>query len=69
MPQNICRIAIFYDGTYFSKVYDYYMYHHERKARISITGLHEFIRHKVWEAESIEKTAAKLWTHPTFAVV
>lgn len=50
-----CRIAVFYDGTYFSKVSNYYLYQHERKARISINGLHDFILEEVAKEEAIEK--------------
>ncbi len=45
------RIGVFYDGNYFLHVSNYYNYVHERKTRISIAGLHEFIRHKVAEME------------------
>jgi cold shock CspA family protein/uncharacterized LabA/DUF88 family protein len=44
---NILRIGIFYDGYYFYKVSNYYKYEHEKKARISISGLHEFVRNEV----------------------
>ncbi len=44
---NLIRIGIFYDGYYFYKVSNYYKYEHERKARISIGGLHKFIRKEV----------------------
>ena len=44
---EVLRIGIFYDGYYFYKISNYYKYEHERKARISISGLHEFIRNEV----------------------
>jgi cold shock CspA family protein/uncharacterized LabA/DUF88 family protein len=44
---NVLRIGIFYDGYYFYKISNYYKYEHERKSRISISGLHEFIRNEV----------------------
>jgi cold shock CspA family protein/uncharacterized LabA/DUF88 family protein len=44
---DILRIGIFYDGYYFYKVSNYYKYEHEKKARISISGLHDFIRSEV----------------------
>ncbi|MDR2434158.1 MAG: NYN domain-containing protein [Treponema sp.] len=44
---DILRIGIFYDGYYFYKVSNYYKYEHEKKSRISISGLHEFIRGEV----------------------
>ncbi|MCL2213587.1 MAG: NYN domain-containing protein [Treponema sp.] len=52
-PLDILRIGIFYDGYYFYKVSNYYKYEHERKSRISISGLHDFIRS---EAASLTKT-------------
>jgi uncharacterized LabA/DUF88 family protein/cold shock CspA family protein len=45
--QDIIRIGIFYDGYYFYKVSNYYKYEHKRKARISISGLHDFIRNEI----------------------
>ena len=44
---DVLRIGIFYDGYYFYKISNYYKYEHERKSRISISGLHEFIRSEV----------------------
>jgi uncharacterized LabA/DUF88 family protein/cold shock CspA family protein len=44
---DILRIGIFYDGYYFYKVSNYYKYEHDRKSRISISGLHDFIRSEV----------------------
>lgn len=51
---KLSRIAVFYDGNYFFQVSNYYAYGHEKKRRISISGLHNFIRHKVAEFESSE---------------
>jgi len=44
---NVLRIGIFYDGYYFYKISNYYKYEHEKKARISISGLHDFIRSEI----------------------
>jgi cold shock CspA family protein/uncharacterized LabA/DUF88 family protein len=44
---DVLRIGIFYDGYYFYKVSNYYKYEHTRKSRISINGLHEFIRNEI----------------------
>jgi len=49
--KKLTRIGVFYDGNYFLHVSNYYAYHHERRGRISIAGLHDFIRHKVAEEE------------------
>ena len=48
---SLTKIAVFYDGNYFYHVSNYYNYVHERKSRISIKGLHDFVRHKVAELE------------------
>lgn len=49
--KQLTRIGVFYDGGYFSHVSNYYRYDHERAARISIHGLHEFIRDEVSRQE------------------
>lgn len=54
MKDALTRIGIFYDGNFFHIVSNYYAYHHERRARISISGLHELIRARVAREEHIE---------------
>jgi uncharacterized LabA/DUF88 family protein/cold shock CspA family protein len=51
---RIVRIGIFYDGQYFFTVSNYYKYEHQRKSRISIAGLHDYIRKEVAELLKIE---------------
>jgi cold shock CspA family protein len=54
-PQSrLTRIGVFYDGNFFFHVSNYYHYNHERKARISVGGLHEFIRYQVGESEGCD---------------
>jgi cold shock CspA family protein len=53
MDQKLIRIGVFYDGNFFLHVSNYYLYHHERSSRISIDGLHTFIKHKVAESEGV----------------
>ncbi len=48
---KLTRIGVFYDGSYFLHVSNYYAYHHDRRSRISVEGLHDFIRQKVAEEE------------------
>lgn len=48
---GLTRIGVFYDGNYFFHVSNYYNYGHQRKSRLSIAGLHEYIRRVVGEAE------------------
>lgn len=54
MENKLCRIAVFYDGTYFFKVSNYYLYQHERRARLSFKGLHEFIVAEVAKSEGMD---------------
>lgn len=42
--KRLTRVGVFYDGNYFLHVSNYYAYHHERRSRLSISGLHDFIR-------------------------
>lgn len=51
---KLTRIGIFYDGNYLFHVSNYYQYHHERRARISISGLHRFVRQQVAECEGTD---------------
>ena len=51
---KLTRIGVFYDGSYFSHVSNYYCYDHQRKARISISGLHDFIRDEVAKNEQAD---------------
>lgn len=44
---NVLSVGVFYDGNYLSHVSNYYTYHHARKSRLSVSGLHEFIRQEV----------------------
>jgi cold shock CspA family protein len=48
---KLTRVGVFYDGNFFFHVSNYYHYYHDRKARISVAGFHEFIRHQVADSE------------------
>lgn len=48
--ENLIRIGVFYDGNYFSGVSNYYNYQHSLRRRISIRGLHHFIKEQVAQA-------------------
>ncbi|AYA37518.1 NYN domain-containing protein [Hymenobacter oligotrophus] len=61
----LIRIGVFYDGNYFLKISDYYYFQHDRKARISLEGLHDFIRHQVAEDEDADVRLCQI-TEPHF---
>lgn len=48
------KIGVFYDGNYFLHVSNYYNYDHPRRRRLSISGLHDFIRHQVAQEEGVD---------------
>ncbi len=58
--QGLIRIGVFYDGNYFLHVSNYYNYVHIRKSRISIQGLHEFVRWQVSQAENVETSYCQI---------
>lgn len=53
---NLLRIGVFYDGQYFYHVSNYYKHEHKIKQRISIEGLHRFIRSHVAELCTSDKS-------------
>lgn len=54
MRDSVTRIGIFYDGNFFNVVSNYYAYRHTRKSRLSIRGLHEFVRKRVAHEEQVD---------------
>lgn len=54
VSSRVLRIGVFYDGGFFHHISNYYRYSHARKQRISVPGLHEFIRAKAAELEGID---------------
>lgn len=57
---GLTRIGVFYDGNYFLHVSNYYNYSHERRSRISISGLHAFIRRQVAEEEGVQERLCQI---------
>jgi uncharacterized LabA/DUF88 family protein/cold shock CspA family protein len=51
---KLTRIGVFYDGNYFLHVSNYYAFNHARNSRISLRGLHEFIRAQVGLKEATD---------------
>lgn len=57
---RLLRIGIFYDGNYFYHVSNYYCYAHPRRARLSIPGLHEFVKKMISEKEGIPEKLCQI---------
>jgi uncharacterized LabA/DUF88 family protein len=51
---GVVRIALFYDGTFFAKISNYYKFQHSRKSHLTFTGFHEYVRQKVAEKEQVD---------------
>lgn len=52
---RLISIGIFYDGSYFFKVSNFYKFGHSRNARLSLDGIHNFVVAKVAELEDVEE--------------
>ena len=57
---QLTKIGVFYDGNYFLHVSNYYNYVHPKRARLSIAGLHQFIRQQVAAEEGADVRHCKL---------
>ena len=51
---------MYYDGYYFYKVSNYYKFDHPRQARISVSGLHNFVRSEVSTRLNIDIDLCKI---------
>src|SRR5579864_1845176 len=51
---QLIRIGIFYDGNWFSHASNYYAYYHNIRSRISVAGLHGFIKDYVAKKENTD---------------
>ena len=60
IDQKLLRLGVFYDGGFFSHVSDYYKYVHPRRKRISVPGLHEFIRQHAAMLEGVDPKYAQI---------
>ena len=59
-PCGSCRIGVFYDGNFLLHASNYYNYIHPVKRRLSLGGLHNFIRNRVAEEEGIEPSKCQI---------
>lgn len=57
---NLTRIGVFYDGNYFTHVSNYYNYVHNRKSRLSLSGIHRYITERLAILEENEAERCKI---------
>jgi uncharacterized LabA/DUF88 family protein/cold shock CspA family protein len=57
---NFIKIGVFYDGNYFLQCSNFYAFGHPRRKRLSVAGIHDFIRHQVAEMESLDVRSCKI---------
>lgn len=55
-----CRIGVFYDGNFLLHASNYYNYIHPERRRLSLNGLHRFIRHRVAEEAGCETVKCQI---------
>jgi uncharacterized LabA/DUF88 family protein len=62
MPNSkqLSRIALFLDGNYFYNVSNFYKFQHQRGKRLSIVGLHNFVRAEVSDRMNVEQSACQI---------
>jgi uncharacterized LabA/DUF88 family protein/cold shock CspA family protein len=60
MASDLIRIGVFYDGNYFFHVSNFYNFIHSRRTRISISGLHEFVRKEISKFEGVDERYCKI---------
>ena len=56
----LTRIGIFYDGNYFWHVSTFYYQFHERKSRLSVGGLHRFLKYQIAQMEGTSPELCKI---------
>ncbi len=61
---GLTTVGVFYDGNYFNHVSTYYKYSHPRHARLSIAGLHRFIRAQIAGLDTPEEKLARASAPP-----
>lgn len=57
---RVLRVGVFYDGGFFHHVSNYYRYVHPRGQRVSVSGLHEFIRVHAAECEGVDPACSHI---------
>lgn len=53
--KGMVRVAVFYDGGYLNEVSNFYKFYHEKQSRVSIYGIHSFIRQQVSSFEGVDE--------------
>ncbi len=61
---GLTTVGVFYDGNYFNHVSTYYKYSHPRHARLSIAGLHRFVRAQIAGLDTEEEKLARASAPP-----
>jgi hypothetical protein len=57
---EVIRIAVFYDGSYFFHVSNYYRFNHPRQSRLDLAGLHSFIQNRVSGFEQVDQRLCQI---------
>lgn len=58
--EKLCRIGVFYDGNYLLHASNYYNYNHPQRRRLSLSGIHKFVKTKVAEFNDVEVSRCQI---------
>jgi uncharacterized LabA/DUF88 family protein/cold shock CspA family protein len=67
MSVNLTKIGVFFDGSYFSGVSNFYLYEHERRSRIALSGIRNYVARQVAREEGIEPRHCRIVESHLFA--
>lgn len=62
MHQRLTKIGVFYDGSFFLHVSNYYAYCHPVQRRIYLPGFHDFLRSQVAAMEGVDMLSCQIST-------
>lgn len=57
---SFTKIGVYYDGNYFLQASNFYAYGHTKRKRLSVAGVHDFIRHQVAEMEGVDVNQCRI---------
>lgn len=57
---SLIKIGVFYDGNYFLQASNFYAYGHQRRKRLSVNGIHQFIKQQVSELEDVDTSGCRI---------
>ncbi|RMX08269.1 NYN domain-containing protein [Corticibacter populi] len=54
---NLLRIAVIYDGSFFWRISNYYRFTHNKQSHLNLSALHDYLRHHIAAIETDSRVA------------